>query len=81
MEITAKVKRGNNAGSPLYPHLYADGMYVVSKSRFECDYIRLANLHEIASYIKDGYSVRMSNSNEGVLTARLISPTSISVTL
>ena len=81
MEISAKVKRGNNAGSPLYPHLHADGMYVVSKSRFECDYIRLANLHEVATYIKDVYSVRMSNPNKGVLAASLISPDSISVTL
>lgn len=80
MKISAIVKRGSNAGSLLFPHLHADSMYVVSKSRFECDYIRLANLHEVASHIKDGYSVRMSNPNEGVLAASLISPASISVT-
>ena len=54
MEISAKVKRGNNVGPLLYPHLHADGIYVVSRSHFECNYIRLANLHEVASHIKDG---------------------------
>lgn len=81
MEITAKVVRGKNAGTLLYPHLHKDGMFVVSKTRFERDYIRLADLHEVASYIADGYKVRMSNLTEGVTASSLIAPSAISVTV
>jgi hypothetical protein len=81
MKITAKIARGKNTGTLLYPHLHKDGMYVVSKTRFERDYIRLANLHEIASHIADGYSLRMSNQEEGVIAASLINPSAISVTV
>lgn len=81
MKITARITRGKNAGKLLHPHLHKDGMYVVSKTRFEKDYIRLEYLHEIASHIAAGYSLRMSNQEEGVLAASLINPTAISVTV
>lgn len=81
MKIIAKVTRGKNAGTLLYPHLFNDGKYVVSKTRFEYDYIRLDNLHEVITHIAEGYSVRMSNPNEGVAESSLIRPSSISIVL
>lgn len=80
MKIIAKVARGENAGTPLYPHLYEDGMYVVSKTSSVRDYIHLTGLHEIAAHIADGFKVRMSNPKEGVAGPRLIRACSISVT-
>ena len=76
--IFAKVKRGGNAGVTLYPHKFKDGNYVVSKSRFQSDYIRLTNIGEIKQYIEKGYSLRMSNPNsEKHRAPSLISPSSI----
>jgi hypothetical protein len=80
MKITAKIARGKNTGTLLYPHLYEDGMYVVSKTRYVRDYIRLADLHGVAAHIANGYKVRMSNPKEGVAAASLIEPGAISVT-
>jgi hypothetical protein len=54
-------------------------MYVVSKTRFERDYIRLADLHEVATHIANGYKLRMSNLKEGVSTASLITANAISI--
>jgi hypothetical protein len=79
MEIFAKVVRGKNIDVPLRPHLHSDGTYVVSMTRFEKDYIRTANLREVAAHIKQGYSVRMSNPEFGVAAASLISPGAITV--
>jgi hypothetical protein len=79
MEIVAKVTRGKNAGVVVRPHLHKDGMYVVSKTRFESDYIRVASLGEVATHIAEGYSVRMSNPKEGVTATSLISSGAITV--
>lgn len=73
MKIIAKVGRGKNSGTVLYPHLYEDGSYVVSKTRFIRDYIHVSNLHEVATYVANGYKVRMSNPQAGVAAASLIS--------
>jgi hypothetical protein len=73
------VIRGKNAGVVVRPHLHRDGMYVVSKTRFESDYIRVATLREVATHIADGYSVRMSNLEEGVTASSLISSGAIVV--
>ena len=81
MKITAKIVRGKNAGTILYPHLHKDGMFVVSKTRFENDYIRVADLNEVATHISDGYKVRMSNPAEGITASSLIAPSAISVTI
>ena len=80
MEIVAKVIRGKNSGVVVRPHLHKDGMYVVSKTRFERDYVRVANLKEVVFHIADGFSVRMSNRKNGVLAPSLIRPGAISVT-
>jgi len=79
MQIFSRIARGKNAGTLLYPHLYGDGMYVVSETRFEKDYIRIATLVDVRKYISEGYSVRMSNPVEGIKAASLIAPSAISV--
>lgn len=71
-----RVTRGKYAGSILTPHQYADGSYVVSKTRFEEDQIRVTSLDEVKHYLDRGYALRMSDP----LTKRgpsLIKPASI----
>ncbi len=79
MKICALVKRGQHMGKMLLPHRHKDGMYVVSETRFEKDYIRVKTLEEVRKYISDGYSVRMSNPDEGVSASSLIAPSAIYV--
>jgi hypothetical protein len=62
--IHSIVSRGKDAGLVLHPHLYPDGSYVVSRSRFEDDYVKVGSLPEIASWLAKGYSLRMSNQSE-----------------
>lgn len=54
------VARGRVAGTVLSPHRYADGQFVVSKTRFESDQLRVAE-DEIGLYVAQGYGLRMSN--------------------
>lgn len=76
--IFAMVQRGDSVGVTLYPHKFRDGNYVVSKSRFQSDYIRLTNIDEVQQHIERGYSLRMSNPNsEKHKAPSLISPSSI----
>lgn len=60
-DLQAKVSRGDHKGKPLYPHLYEDGKYVASPSRFEVDYIRVDKLDELEVLVRSGYAARMSN--------------------
>jgi hypothetical protein len=62
--IHSIVSRGKDAGLVLYPHRYPDGFYVVSRSRFEEDYVKVGSLSDIAAWIANGYSLRMSNPEE-----------------
>lgn len=55
------VKRGKSAGTKLTPHLYEGGYYVMSKSRFENDYIKVKSESDIRHYLRLGFSIRMSN--------------------
>lgn len=78
MKIDYRVARGKKAGIVYTPHIYADGSYVVSKTRFEDDQIKVTSLREIKHYLDRGYSVRMSDP----VTRRspaLITPASITV--
>jgi len=59
--VYSRVKRGKKAGELLVPHLYKDGCYVVSMTRFEEDQIRVGTIEEVISYIRKGYKLRMSN--------------------
>jgi hypothetical protein len=78
MKITAKIARGPGKGTLLEPHPYPGGKYVVSKTRFERDYI-FVYYEEIPSYRQKGLSVRMSDpvTKSG---PRVINPRSITVT-
>lgn len=74
----ALVTSGREKGIRLYPHRYQDGSYVVSRTRFERDYIRIASVDEIGSYLDKGYSLRMSNpDSEYHRSPSLIAPSSI----
>jgi hypothetical protein len=73
--MRAQVSRGAEKGNWLYPHEYRDGMFVVSKTRFECDYIRVASEQEAKEMVKKGYRLRMSNKESPSLkTPSLIRP-------
>jgi hypothetical protein len=63
----------------LHPHLHSDGLYVVSMTRFEKDYVRVPTLAEACEYVKKGFSLRMSNPAAGLRVASLITPSSIKI--
>lgn len=78
IKLQAVVKRGNAIGTVLRPHRHEDGHYVVSMTRFEKDYIRVANPDELPLWVDKGYSLRMSNPNvSNHRSPSLISPASI----
>ncbi len=77
MTITAFTRRGREKGNLLEPHPYPGGQFVVSKTRFKKDYVYVAK-SEIADYIRQGYSVRMSDPVTH-RSPRLISPKSIKI--
>lgn len=77
MKIIAKVSRGPQKGEIVTPHRHEDGTYVVSPTRFEKDYIRVASLEGFASQIQKGLKGRMSSP--AVKGPRLFSPKSISI--
>lgn len=77
MKIIAKVSRGPQKGEIVTPHRHEDGTYVVSPTRFEKDYIRVASLEDFASQIQKGFKGRMSSP--AVKRPRLFSPKSISI--
>lgn len=77
MKIVAKVSRGPQKGEVVTPHRHEDGTYVVSPTRFEKDYIRVASLEDFASQIQNGLKGRMSSPS--VKGPRLFSPKSISI--
>lgn len=76
-DLHAFVSRGANAGELLFPHQHEDGSYVVSKTRFEDDYVRLARPAEILPWLEKGYGLRMSNPAKGINAPSLIMPESI----
>ena len=77
-KIFAEVKRGKAVGTELTPHVHKDGCFVVSKTRFEKDYVRVSDEAELINWVNDGYSVRMSNPEmPSTKSPSLISPSSI----
>ncbi|MDB4348261.1 hypothetical protein OAA46_01265 [bacterium] len=78
--IMARVTRGKNQGKILQPHRHpsAQNRYVVTKTRFEKDYIYLDTLAEIPAYLKRGYGLRMSIPDSDVAPSKII-PSSITV--
>jgi hypothetical protein len=77
MKIIAKVSRGPQKGEIVTPHRHEDGTYVVSPTRFEKDYIRVATLEDFASQIRRGLKGRMSSP--AVKGPRLFSPSAINI--
>ena len=77
LQLHAFVSRGPRSGEILFPHKHDDGKYVVSKTRFETDYIRVASEAEALSWLEKGYNMRMSNPNRGIAAPSLISAGSI----
>lgn len=77
MKIVAKVSRGPQKGEIVTPHRHEDGTYVVSRTRFEKDYIRVATLEDFASKTRKGLKGRMSSP--AVKGPRLFSPKSITI--
>ncbi|MCW5772401.1 MAG: hypothetical protein KIT16_12240 [Rhodospirillaceae bacterium] len=73
------VTRGRGAGTVLFPHVHEDGTYVVSKTRFEKDYVRTSSLADAIRRVKsEGYSLRMSNPAHATHRApSLIAPASL----
>jgi len=59
------------------PHKHEDGSYVVSKTRFEDDYVRVASESDILPWLEKGYGLRMSNPAKGIKAPSLIAPESI----
>jgi hypothetical protein len=77
-DLFAIITRGKNKGTKLYPHKHEDGMYVVSPTRFERDYIRVPHKEGLAEWLGKGYRLRMSNLAAGVRAPSLIRSASIS---
>jgi hypothetical protein len=62
--LFATVARGKKAGSRLVPHQFKDNRYRVQLGK-RGPYIPLADYREIPSYLANGYSLLMSNKEEG----------------
>lgn len=75
--LHAFVSRGQHAGKLLFPHRHKDGAYVVSKTRFERDYIRVADPSDLLGWLEKGYRLRMSNEDAGIASPSLIEPGAI----
>ncbi|MCD9029576.1 hypothetical protein LDO26_15385 [Luteimonas sp. BDR2-5] len=80
MKISSVVKRGKAIGTILTPHKHADGMFIVSTTRFERDYIRISDEAQLPQLISKGFKVRMSKHDAPNHRApSLIAPASITV--
>ena len=75
--LHAFVRRGAKEGTLLYPHRHRDGCFVVSRTRFEKDYIRVSDEADLLDWLEKGYSLRMSNAGAGVKQPSLIEPRKI----
>jgi hypothetical protein len=74
--LFAIVRRGKKSGIRLFPHRYQeDDRYHVSLTKAG-PHIPLADHRDIPDYLANGYSLSMSNSDEGY-SPKLISPKSI----
>lgn len=76
-KLHAFVARGPSAGTILKPHRHEDGAFVVSKSRFARDYIRVRDEADLLGWLEKGYKLRMSNPNAGITAPSLVAASSI----
>ena len=80
MKLSTTVKRGKSIGIVLTPHMYQNGSFVVSKTRFEKDYVFIKNENELLEWLHKGYKLRMSNPHvESHTSPSLISLKSINI--
>jgi hypothetical protein len=78
--LYAVVKRGKAVGTILTPHVHEDGLFVVSTTRFDKDYVRVPREADLPALIKKGYKLRMSNpSVKNHRSPSLVAPASIIV--
>ncbi|GAA4650992.1 hypothetical protein GCM10023116_32750 [Kistimonas scapharcae] len=63
MEIRYIITRGKKAGTVCEPHKTQAGKFVVSKTRFQEDYIYVDTYEEILDHLKKGFKVRVSDVN------------------
>ncbi|GAM70760.1 hypothetical protein JCM19236_2704 [Vibrio sp. JCM 19236] len=61
--LTYVTRIGKNKGQIQIPHKHANGMYVVSKTRFKEDYVYVKTINEILDHLQKGYKLRMSGKN------------------
>jgi len=73
-KLVYKAAVGKNAGKDHEPHLFNDGFYVVSETRFARDYVKVKTLNEVYECYKKGFKIRMSHKGE---KPSLISPSSV----
>jgi hypothetical protein len=66
MKIEYRVQRGSRVGAVHTPHHYADGTYVVSKTRYTRDYVHVHSLKEVLSHLDRGYRLRVSDPMSGM---------------
>jgi len=78
--LKAVVKRGQAVGTILTPHRHEDWKFVVSMTRYEKDYVRVADEADLPNWVEEGYRVRMSNKAvTSHKSPSLIAPSSIEV--
>ncbi|WP_380874283.1 hypothetical protein ACFB49_46910 [Sphingomonas sp. DBB INV C78] len=75
--LHAFVSRGQHTGKLLYPHLHRDDAYIVSRTRFERDYVRVSDPAELIGWLEKGYRLRMSNPDVGITAPSLVEPGAI----
>ena len=64
MELIYTPKTGNLAGLPHTPYQNKDGLFVVSKDRFQENYIYVKTIEEAYDYLKQGLKIRMKYENK-----------------
>jgi hypothetical protein len=79
-KLSANVNRGKHLGVRLTPHQYAEGYFIVSKSKFADDQVQVRVRSDLPEWVNKGFGVRMSNPAVHRGAPSLIAPESIGVT-
>ncbi|MQW93363.1 hypothetical protein GHJ48_13360 [Acinetobacter sp. dk771] len=73
MELIYKPKSGNFVGLPHKPYKNKEGLFVVSKDRFQKNYIYVNTIEEVYAYLEKGLKVRMQYQNNSPSLINLMS--------
>ncbi|CAK1752108.1 hypothetical protein VCRA2114E365_40163 [Vibrio crassostreae] len=79
LDISYVTKSGKNADAIQKPHKHENGKYVVSKTKFEKDYLYVESYEEIEQYLNKGYKLRVSCTMPKTAPS-LVSPKSLTIT-